>query len=58
MGQGADGGETAVLMLRMKRKTREKFYRMAVWLFLAVFVFSVAAAAIIMATTPANPPGH
>ena len=46
------------MLSKMKRKTREKFYRIFVWVFLAVFVFSVAAAAIIMATTPANPPGH
>jgi len=45
-------------MLKMKRKTREKLKQVLVWAFLAVFVFSVAAAAIIMATAPANPPGH
>ena len=46
------------MLTKMKRKTREKVYRVFVWVFLAIFVFSVAAAAIIMATSPANPPGH
>jgi hypothetical protein len=42
----------------MKRKTREKFKQALVWGFLVIFVFSVAAAAIIMVMQPANPPGH
>jgi len=45
-------------MLKMKRKTREKLTHALVWAFLVVFVFSVAAAAIIMVMQPANPPGH
>ncbi len=45
-------------MMKMKRKTREKFKQALVWAFLAIFVFSVAAAAIIMVMQPANPPGH
>jgi hypothetical protein len=46
------------MLSKVKRKTREKIYRAFVWAFLVIFVFSVAAAAIIMATSPANPPGH
>jgi hypothetical protein len=40
---------------KMKRKTREKLYRIFVWVFLGVFIFSVAAAAIIMATQSPTP---
>jgi uncharacterized membrane protein len=47
-----------MLFKKMKRKTKEKVYRAFVWVFLGVFVFTVAAAAIMMATAPANPPGH
>ena len=43
---------------KIKRKQREKIYHSLVWLFLIVFVFSVAAASIIMLAQPANPPGH
>jgi hypothetical protein len=46
------------MLSKMKRKTREKIYRVFVWVFLAIFVFSVAAAAIIMVMQPANPPGR
>jgi len=46
------------MLSKMKRKQREKIYRGFVWVFLAVFVFSVAAAAIIMLAQPANSPGH
>ena len=43
---------------KMNRKARAKLYQGLVWLFLVVFVFSVAAASVIMLATPANPPGH
>jgi hypothetical protein len=46
------------MLPKMKRKTREKFYKTLVWVFLAVFVFSVAAASIITMMSPANPPGR
>jgi hypothetical protein len=46
------------MLSKLKRKQREKIYRTGVWIFLVVFVFSVAAASIIMLSAPANPPGH
>lgn len=46
------------MLSKIKRKTREKIYRYFVWVFLVVFVFTVAAAAIVTLTQPANPPGH
>ena len=46
------------MLSKLKRKQREKIYRVFVWIFLIVFVFSVAAASIIMLTQPANSPGH
>jgi hypothetical protein len=36
------------VLSKVKKKTKEKIYRAFVWVFLAVFVFSVAAAALIM----------
>ena len=47
-----------MLFPKMKKKTREKVNRAFLWFFLAVFVFSVAAAAVITLATPATPPGH
>ncbi len=47
-----------MLFPKMKKKTREKFTRAFMWVFLAIFVFSVAAAAVIMLATPATPPGR
>lgn len=35
------------MLSRFKRKTREKIYRAFVWVFLGVFVFSVAAVSLI-----------
>ena len=45
------------MLSKMKRKSREKVYRVFVWIFLVIFVFSVAAAAIITLSGPANVAG-
>lgn len=39
------------MLSRFKRKTREKIQRAFVWGFLIIFVFSVAAGAIVLATS-------
>jgi hypothetical protein len=38
----------------MKRKTREKIYRVGTWFFLCFFILSVAAAAVFMVMQPVN----
>jgi hypothetical protein len=47
------------VLSRFKRKTREKIYRVFVWVFLGVFVFSVAAVSLItLLSHPTTPTGQ
>jgi hypothetical protein len=46
------------MLSKMKRKTRERIYKIWTWFFLAFFVLSVAVAAVFLVMQPANPPGH
>jgi hypothetical protein len=46
------------VLSKLKRRTREKIYKAFTWVFLIIFVISVAAAAIFVVMQPANPPGH
>ena len=46
------------MLSRFKRKTREKIYRAFVWVFLTVFVFSVAAASVLTLIGRSQTPTH
>jgi hypothetical protein len=46
------------MLFKMKRKTRERLHRVGTWIFLVIFVMSVAVAAIFLIAQPTNPAGH